>query len=117
MTASLSERRLIIIRQGCVSLLSQDVTSIREVARVIGLLVAAIPAVELGKLHYRKLEAGMIAALKQEHGNFDRKLNITVDMKLDLSWWLDNVDRHHRHIFRLGGSLGVSDYEWHLVPE
>ena len=107
MTVSLPERRLIKIRQGCARLLSLDVTSIGEVARVIGLLVAAIPAVELGKLHYRKLEVGKIAALKQAHGNFDRKLNITADMKLDLSWWLANVDRHHRHIFRSGTDIDL----------
>lgn len=107
MTVSLPERRLIKIRLGCANLLGQDITSIREVARVIGLLVAAFPAVELGKLHYRKLEAGKIATLKQVHGNFDRKLNITADMKLDLSWWLDNVDRHHRHIFRSGTDIDL----------
>ncbi|XP_045139142.1 uncharacterized protein LOC123520690 [Portunus trituberculatus] len=106
-TASLPERRLIKIRQGCASLLCQDVTSIREVARVIGLLVAAMPAVELGKLHYRKLEVGKIAALKQEHGNFDRKLNIIADMKPDLSWWLDNMDRHQTHIFRSGTDIDL----------
>ncbi|XP_063859168.1 uncharacterized protein LOC135100135 [Scylla paramamosain] len=107
MTASLPERRLIKIRQGCAELLCKDVAPIREVARVIGLMVAAIPAVELGKLHYRKLEGGKIAALKQEYGNFDRPLNITADMKLDLSWWLDNVDRHHRHIFRPGTDIDL----------
>lgn len=58
MTASLPERRLIKIHQGCAKLLCKDVAPIREVARVIGLMVAAIPAVELGKLHYRKLEGG-----------------------------------------------------------
>ncbi|XP_063862140.1 uncharacterized protein LOC135101777 [Scylla paramamosain] len=107
MTASLPERRLINIRQGCAEFLCKDVAPIREVARVIGLMVAAIPAVELGKLHYRKLEGGKIAALKQEYGNFDRPLNITADMKLDLSWWLDNVDRHHRHIFRPGTDIDL----------
>lgn len=107
MTASLPERRLVKIRQGCTDLLGHKVASIREVARVIGLLVAAIPAVELGKLHYRNLEAGKIAALKQAHGNFDRPLIITDDMKLDLAWWLENMDRHHRHIFRSGTDIDL----------
>lgn len=117
MIVSLPEHRLIKIRQRCENLLSIDVTSIREVARVIGLLVAAIPAVELGKLHYRKLEAEKIAALKQEHGNFDRKLNITADMKLDLSWWLANVDRQHRSIFRSGTDIDLFTDASSLVGE
>ena len=132
MTASLPERRLINICNGCTNLLSPDVAPTQKVARVIGLLVAATPAVEFGKLHYRKLVGGKIAALKQEHINFDRTLSITADMKLDLSWWLDNVDRHHRLIFRSGTdfdlftdasnlSLGggvtwVSVHKRHLVP-
>ena len=107
MTVSLPERRLLKIRTGCAHLLRQDITPIREVARVIGLLVAAIPAVELGKLHYRQLEGGKIAALKRERGNFDRPLHLTADMKLDLSWWLDNMDRHHRLIFRSGTDIDI----------
>ena len=60
MTASLPERRLLPIRQGCADLLCKDVASICEVAWVIGLMVAAIPAVELGKLRFRKLERGKL---------------------------------------------------------
>ena len=55
MTASLPERRLRKICHGCAALLCKDVAPIQEVARVIGLMVAAIPATELGSLHYSKL--------------------------------------------------------------
>lgn len=48
---------------------------------MIGLLVAAIPAVELGKLHYRHLESAKITALRKSCGDFDKKMLITDDMK------------------------------------
>ncbi|MPC63705.1 hypothetical protein E2C01_057807 [Portunus trituberculatus] len=65
-------------------LLRKSREKIREVARVIGLLVAAIPAVELGKLHYRQLEMAKITALQTEKGNFDRWMVITEGMKTNL---------------------------------
>ncbi|MPC56865.1 hypothetical protein E2C01_050831 [Portunus trituberculatus] len=40
---------------------------IRVVARVVGLLVATIPAVEMGKLHYRRMEKVKIKALEKNY--------------------------------------------------
>ncbi|MPC54449.1 hypothetical protein E2C01_048365 [Portunus trituberculatus] len=45
--------RVLKITDACEQLIRKSREKIWEVARVIGLLVAAIPAVELGKLHYR----------------------------------------------------------------
>lgn len=56
MIVTLPVRRRERILLGCRQLLSKPHDKIREVARVIGLLVAATPAVDLGKLHYRNLE-------------------------------------------------------------
>ena len=63
-------------------LVSKSTTSIREVAKVIGLLVASFSAVEYGKLHYRHLEREKIQALKFKYGNFDALMQITKDRKL-----------------------------------
>ena len=51
--------------------MSKSKVEIWEVARVTGILVAAILAVEQGKLHYRQLEMEKIAALQFEGGNID----------------------------------------------
>lgn len=101
----LPERRLDKVTQGCKALLSKERHTIRGVARVIGMLVAATPAVELGKLHYRKLEAAKIAALKEEKGDFNRKMTITNDMREDLNWWINNVSIQDRQIFRTGPDI------------
>ena len=54
-------------------------------------MVAAFPAVELGKLHYRQLEKAKIAALQTSFGDFELWMPITDVMKADLQWWLDSV--------------------------
>ena len=75
-------------------------TSIREVARVIGLLVSRFSAVDYGKLFYRNLERTKIEALKNFRGNFDAFMHITSEMKLDLFWWIENIYAQVRIIAR-----------------
>lgn len=91
MTVTLPERRQQKLIQSCKELFNCDRAKIRDVAKVIGLLVAAIPAVEMGKLHYRRLECAKISALKKEEGNFDKWMALTHEMKTDLIWWLNHV--------------------------
>ena len=105
MEISLPPRRTEPIVKGCRSLMAKSKDSIREVARVVGLLVAATPAVELGKLHYRKLESAKISALRSSKDNLDAAMDITSEMKVDLSWWLDNVSVQRRKIFRSAASV------------
>ena len=50
------------------NLLNQD---IREVARVIGLIVSNFPEVQIGELHYRYLEHNKIEALQANKGTYD----------------------------------------------
>ena len=71
MTISLPVCRVRKITHACEKLMSKSKVEIWEVARVTGILVAAILAVEQGKLHYRQLEMEKIAALQFEGGNID----------------------------------------------
>lgn len=116
MTVTLPERRLDKIVKSCSSLASRNKAKIREVARVVGLLVAAIPAVELGKLHYRILERAKIEALKVEQGNFDKLMKISKEMRLELSWWISEAGTQGRRILRPAPTVEVftdaSDLGW-----
>lgn len=107
MTVSLPERRILKLTQACQKLKNKSHDKIREVARVTGLLVAAFPAVELGKLHYRQLEAAKIAALQCAQGNFDSCMKITEGMRTDLQWWLENTSTQVRRIFRPGTDIDI----------
>lgn len=116
MTVSLPERRIEKIRHSCTRLLQKRREKIREVARVIGLLVAAIPALELGKLYYRRLETAKVAALRYNGGNFDKWMPVTEDMKTDLRWWVNQVIVQDRKIFRKSPDIELytdaSDLGW-----
>lgn len=107
MTISLPERRILKVTQACKKLKNKRKDKIREVARVTGLLVAAFPAVEMGKLHYRELEAGKIAALQDAQGNFDSYMDITLGMRSELQWWIDNISTQVRRILRPGTEIDV----------
>ena len=72
MTVTLPDRRREKIVQSCTRLCHRRRDTIRNVAKVIGYLVAAVLAVEMGKLQYQYLEMAKILALQQTGGNFDR---------------------------------------------
>lgn len=88
------------IKRECQSLCSRQNSSIREVARVIGLIVSSFSAVDYGKLFYRSLEKEKIKALKISRGNFDASMAVTAEMKQDLTWWIENINSQYRIISR-----------------
>ena len=84
----------------CKKLYNVAMVSIREVAKVIGVLVSCFPAVEYGRLYYRELEKAKINALKSHLGNFDEQMVVSAEMKLELKWWMENIHCQVRHIYR-----------------
>ena len=67
----LPQDKSLAIQEGCDSLTANPHPTIREVARVIGSLVASFPAAPFGKLYYRSLEMDQIKALSNAKGKFD----------------------------------------------
>ena len=98
MIVYLPEEKKQHIKEECLKLSKNDVAKIREVARVIGLIISTFSAVEYGALHYRELESQKIIALKKNPGNFEAIMSVTAPMKAELSWWIDNVETQIRNI-------------------
>ena len=84
------------IKQSCEHLAHQQHPAIREVAKVIGSIVASFPAVPYGKLHYRCLEMDKIRALTQNQGDFARPMSLSAGTINELKWWADNTDNQKR---------------------
>ena len=82
----------------CDTLLNGESFTIRFVSKVIGTLVASLPAVEYGPLYYRYLEHGKIVALKRSAGNFDAYMTINPEANSELQWWLDNAHTCYKYI-------------------
>ncbi|KAK7109102.1 hypothetical protein V1264_013207 [Littorina saxatilis] len=91
MTVSLTKVRSDNLIECCKRALKVQLITIRDLAKVIGKLVASFPAVRYGPLFYRKLESVKKAALKKEKGNYDSCTVLSVTAKDELSWWIENV--------------------------
>ena len=88
MTIRLPPRKAITVKQACENLLNQSNPTIREVARVIGLLVSSLPGLQFGELHYRHLERNKISALTINKGNYDALMSLSAKARPELHWWV-----------------------------
>lgn len=64
--------------------------SIRNFSQLIGVLVAACPAVRYGWLYTKILERNKYLLL-QKHGTFDVKVKLPHNILSDLNWWSQNI--------------------------
>jgi len=109
-----------------VSLIQDMITvklfTIESLARVVGTLVAAVPAVSYGQVYVRALEITKTNALRRAGGDFQALTVLDHESRLDLHWWLSkirlaskliNIDQFDVIIFTdasltgWGGSCGV----------
>ena len=74
------------------SISKQDSPVIRDVMRVVGMMVVNIPGVRYGKLFYKQLEIDKIRALKLNKGNFDRRMQLSDTAKSDINWWVKTLN-------------------------
>ena len=98
MTVSLTSSKKKKVKDMCISLLSKEKPSIREVARVLGNFSASFVAVTFGKLHYRNLERDKIFALRKNMGKFDSPMIISHQARRDIHWWINNIDKSYSDI-------------------
>ena len=83
MLVTLPIDKIVDITNFCRCLIDKPYPSIREVAKVIGKLVAAFPAVEFGPLHYQNIK-GQKHKLIQRAGHFDRPMQLPKEALLEL---------------------------------
>ena len=76
MTITLPPEKAQRVKACCDQLLATAKPTIRDVARVIGSLVACFPAVPHGKLHYRNLELDKIEALVWAKGRYSQQMTL-----------------------------------------
>jgi hypothetical protein len=91
MSVKLTKEREQKLFDACTDLIQRSKTTIRAVASCIGQMVASLPGVPLGQLHYRKLERSKNAALSRHKGNWDRPMSLSATDKAEIQWWLDNL--------------------------
>ena len=108
MTVTLAAEKIETIAQECKLLKAKEIDKIRNVAKVIGMIVATFPGVDQGPLHYRNLEWERTAALQCNKGNYDATMNLTDNMREELSWWIDNLQGQTRQIGRPNADIIIT---------
>lgn len=108
MIVTLPKQKVIVLCEECISVYSRSYVSIKVVARLLGLMVSSLSAVEFGRLFYRNIEREKIDALKISKGDFSSKMLVTDDMKVELKWWIDNLSSQKRVIDRGNPEITVT---------
>ena len=91
MTVSLTEEKKNELLEFIDKVLSANNNTIRTVSTVIGKIVASLPGSLYGPLYYRCLENDRNLALKQNKGNYDARMMLSIEGKNDLAWWQQNL--------------------------
>ena len=91
MTITLTQEKALALQTACTTLLNTAFPTIREVARVLGKIVSSFPGVMYGALYYRHIEHDKTSALRNNRWNFDRRMSLSANAKLELEWWIANV--------------------------
>ena len=91
MRITLTPEKTLKVYMACIKLSAMAEHSILELSQVIGLLVASLPAVQYGQLHYRHLEIDKTIAFKLAKGNYLDTMCLAPAAKVDLALWLDNI--------------------------
>ena len=98
MTLSLTSKKRKKIKKLCEDIIFTKRPSIREVAKLIGNLVATEEAVPLAPLHYRRLETEKTYAIKQARGDFDCPMELSAKALSHVQWWIQNLDSVYRSL-------------------
>ena len=92
MTIFLTQKKKASIKQLCHEVLQKKFLIGRTIGRLLGKFTNSFPAVWFDPLHCRALERDEILALKFAKGKFDRKMKVSQVGKMDILWWIHNIE-------------------------
>ena len=99
MTVAPTQKQAGKVKQQCLDLLNTSKNiSIRDVAQLIGSLVAMEPGVLYAPLHYKVLEVDRNKALELSGGSYESSKQLSDLAKSDLHWWVNNIQTSSRPV-------------------
>ena len=84
----------------CKALLAKHQPSVRDVARVTGLLVSALPAVNYLEMLYRSLELCKTLTLSGSL-DYEKTLSLSSQAHSDLQWVIENITQCNGKLFQV----------------
>ena len=100
MCIRLTSEKALLIKDMCLKLIKSREITIRDFAKIIGMLVAAEPGVDYGFLYIKSLEIEKDEQLKLNTGNFDVKILLSSEAVSMLKWWIDHVESSFKPLRR-----------------
>ncbi|GFO30934.1 transposon ty3-i Gag-Pol polyprotein [Plakobranchus ocellatus] len=91
MSIEVVQQRKDKIETFCKYILNSQKISIREIAKLIGLMVSSFEAVPQGPLYYRHIEKDKSKALLKSKGNWEKSMRLSELAKTEINWWLHNI--------------------------
>ena len=91
MTVRLTQDKVDKFHRAAWGVLLKKKSSIREVAGLIGLMVAYTPGLDYGGAHLKILEREKNEALKRCAGDFDALTKLSTEAQREIFWWLENI--------------------------
>lgn len=84
--------------------------TIRDFAKLIGVLVSACPAAKYGFLYTKLLERHKFRALQEHNNNYEAKIKLSSIILEDLNWW-------NRNIFSTFSSFENPEYKYEIFTD
>ena len=97
-TLSLIDEKKNKIKTLLTNYLHSHLRDIRELARILGNIVATFSPVTFGPLHYRHSQRYKIRGLKHHKRNFEGKISLSSKAVFEIHWWINNIDNSCHHI-------------------
>ncbi|WAR30575.1 hypothetical protein MAR_033117 [Mya arenaria] len=118
MVVTLPSEKVEKIVQSCTDLQKQDRAKIRDVARILGLLVSSFRLLSLSIVLQN---CAKIQALQHHAGDYESMMSITESIKNELSCWIQNLSHQNRQIIHGNPDLIIttdaSSFGWGAVSE
>ncbi|VEN35017.1 unnamed protein product [Callosobruchus maculatus] len=92
MVISLPEERILRIKNACLKIFKKKRCKIKLFAQVLGMLVAACPAIKYGWAHTKVLERAKFLALLNSKGNYNKEMVVTAGVISEINWWLSHLE-------------------------
>ena len=119
MTLAVTDKKIKSLISQCKTLMESPQNTIRQLARIIGIMTSMTPAVLPAPLRYRALQELKNTALDHHHSYF-AQITLTQEAKQDLMWWRTHLRQwKSRSILPKRAFLtlesDVSDLGWGVV--
>ena len=98
LTMYLPERKIDNLKLSCHNILNKTVLGSREIAKIIGKLLASWPAIECAPFHFRELQRDLIEGTKTK--DWESKIILSDLAREDLTWWIQNLENTNGRSFQ-----------------